>query len=84
MNICINPFTLNGFLTIMISIGLIAMLLGIYNYFNKKYTLDRYNMRVYDSDSDSDCENNIDYIQKYNKKHNLQYKYEYEYDDDSD
>jgi len=66
----------------MISIGLIAMLIGTYNYFNKKYTLDRYNMRVYDSDSDSDCENNIDYIQKYNKKHNLQY--EYEYDDDSD
>ena len=82
MNICINPFTLNGFLTIMISIGLIAMSIGLYNYFTKKYTLDRYNMKVYDSDSDSDCDNEIDYIQKYNKKHNLEY--EYEYDDDSD
>ena len=62
MNICINPFSINGFLTIMFTIGLLAFLYKLCNIYNKKYTLDS-NSYMYDSDSESETEfcNNDDF-----------------------
>jgi hypothetical protein len=61
MNICINPFTLYGFLTILSIIGLCAFVYKLCNICNKKYTLDS-NLYLYDSDSDSENEcNNTDF-----------------------
>lgn len=56
MNICINPFTLYGFLTIISMIGICAILYKLCNIYNKKYTIDS-NSYLYNSDSDSDSEN---------------------------
>lgn len=62
MNICINPFSMNGFLTLMGIIGLCAILYKLSNICNKKYTIDS-NSYMYDSDSDSENEycNNDDF-----------------------
>ena len=60
MLICINPFSLYGFLSILLIIGIILMFSKIYNFYYRKYTLESYNDNYYDSDDDG-FENEINY-----------------------
>jgi hypothetical protein len=60
MLICINPFSLYGFLSILLIIGIILMFSKIYNFYYRKYTLESYYDNYYDSDDDG-FENEINY-----------------------
>jgi hypothetical protein len=62
MHICIDPFSLYGIITIMFLIGIIALLYKLYEYCNRRYTLDKYHLNVYyDSDSDSEIDKELNY-----------------------
>jgi len=62
MHICINPFSQYGIITLILLVGIIAMLYKLYKYCNRRYTLDKYHLNLYyDSDSDSEIENEVNY-----------------------
>ena len=60
MLICINLFSLHGFLTIIFFIGILVFLIKIYNFCNRRYTFEIISDQYYDSDDDG-FENEVNY-----------------------
>jgi hypothetical protein len=60
MLICINLFSFHGFFTIIFFIGILALLIKLYNFCNRRYNLESLSDEYYDSE-DEGFENEVNY-----------------------